>query len=492
MNADTQPRKHRPHRGRPRISLTLGRAAIATLGPIVFLGPLLAAFPALAQEERSVAPSLPDSGGDEPASPAPDRVQTLEERLNELNERLRESEEARQKSVSPLSWNGYVDFGFFIPLGNGGVGWVRDTGPVRQFPQYANYSWTFLGDILSTAINTRGEVADLGDATGLLVPRYDSVNSDGAAGFILNEINLRPRFQLSDRAILRASVNFVPRTVSNLDFSTGDFVDADLGELEYLLTPDGKTSLFVGKTLPVFGIEYKDRKSDQRFGVTPSLIARYTTGSQLGIKVRSKLLDDWLILAASVTNNSSTIEMFHFYSEIDKNNDKFLNGRAAVSFPIGHLYRSDDRLEIGVSGEYGAQDRATDTSGKTWLAGVDVQYLGVNFAVKGQLIEGRSPGHPDPVDNVWGLHLNPSGYLEVDWQLLAMFGIYARAEFRDALVTLGTDRIYVTKEWRATGGVRVVVNPHLVVKGEYLHNDEYGGINEFDNDIVTSSMVLFF
>src|SRR6476659_10097518 len=138
MNADTQPRKLHPHRGR-----------IATLAPIVVLAPLLVAAPALAQEERSVAPSLPDSGGGDEPAPAPDRVQTLEERLNELNERLRESEEARQKSVSPLSWNGYVDFGFFIPLGNGGVGWVRDTGLMRQFPQYMNYSWTFLGDILS-------------------------------------------------------------------------------------------------------------------------------------------------------------------------------------------------------------------------------------------------------------------------------------------------------------------------------------------------------
>ena len=43
-----------------------------------------------------------------------------------------------------------------------------------------------------------------------------------------------------------------------------------------------------------------------------------------------------------------------------------------------------------------------------------------------------------------------------------------------------------------TGGVRVVVNSHMVVKAEYLHNDEYGGISEFDNDIFTSSMVLFF
>ena len=488
MNADKQLRKHRQHRGRARVHVKLGRPAIAALGSVVFLAPLFAAAPALAQEERSVAPSLPDSGGEEPAA-SPDRVQTLEERLNELNERLRESEDMRQKSVSLLSWNGYVDFGFFIPLGNGGVGWVRDTGSCASSPSIR----TTRGPSWATSCRPRSTRA----------ARSPTWATRPGARAAVRQHQLRRRrglhrerdqpssgFQLSDRAILRTSVNFVPRTGS--DFALGDFVDADLGELEYLLTPDGKTSLFVGKTLPVFGIEYKDRKSDQRFGITPSLIARYTTGSQLGIKVRSKLLDDWLILAASVTNNSSTIEKFHFYSEIDKNNDKFLNGRVAVSIPVGHLYRSDDRLEIGVSGEYGAQDRATDTSGKTWLAGVDVQYLGVNFAVKGQLMEGRSPGRPDPVDNVYGLHLNPSGYLELDWQLLPLFGIYARAEFRDALVTLGTDRIYVTKEWRATGGVRVVVNPHMVVKGEYLHNDEYGGINEFDNDIVTSSMVLFF
>ena len=463
------------------------KRAIATL---TALG-ALAASPALAQEERSSAPSLPEAASEEPATAAgTDRMQTLEERLGELNERLRESEEARQKSVSPLSWNGYVDFGYFVPLGNNGVGWIRDDGPMdqRQFPQYFNYSWTFLGDILGTAINTRGEVADLGDAPDAV--RFDSVDSDGAAGFILNEINLRPRFQLSDRAILRASVNFVPRSGS--DFALGDFVEADLGELEYLLTADGKTSLFVGKTLPVFGIEYKDRKSDQRFGITPSLIARYTTGSQLGIKLRSKVANDWLVFAASVTNNSSTIEMFHFYREIDRNNDPFLNGRVAVSLPVGRLFRNDDRLELGFSGEWGAQDRATDTAGKMWFLGPDLQYLGVNLAIKGQLIEGRSPGNPDPMAGVWGLHLNLSGYLEVDWQVLAQFGIYARIENRDALVTLGDQRIYVTKERRFTAGLRVVVNPHMVVKGEYLHNDEYGGINEFDNDIATSSLVLFF
>jgi hypothetical protein len=439
--------------------------------------------PAAAQDERAVAPSLPDPGSDEPP-PAQDRVQTLEDRINELNERLRESEDAAAKRVSPLSWNGYVDFGFFVPFGNRGAGWVRDVGNA-QFPQYANYSWTFLGDLLATAVNTRGEVADLGDAPD--VTRFDSVNSNGAAGFILNEINLRPKFQLSDRAIMRASVNFIPRTGS--DFQLGDFIEADVGELEYLLTADGKTSLFVGKSMPVFGIEYKDRKSDQRFGITPSLIARYTTGSQLGIKVRSKLLDDWLILAASVTNGSSTIEMFHFYSEIDQNNGKTLNGRAAVSLPVGRLLRNDDHLEIGVSGEWGPQDRATDNAGKMWFAGLDLQYQGVNLAVKGQIIKGRAPGNAD--QGVFGLELHPSGYLEIDWQLLAQFGLLVRGEIRDALVTLPPTRVYITKEARFTGGFRVVVNPHMVVKAEYLHNEEYG-MNEIDNDVVTSSMVLWF
>ncbi len=475
MTADRQSHKHSHHER----CLSVFSAGIAMVAMLV------AAAPARAQEERTSAPSLPDSVSDDTAPHGQDRVETLEERINELSERLRESDEARQNAVSPLSWNGYVDFGFFWPRGNRGVGWVQDVGNT-QFPQYSGYAWTFLGDILGTAVNTRGEVANLGNdmAPGLVVPRFDSVNSDGAASFILNEVNLRPRYQLSDRAIMRASINFVPRTGS--DFALGDFVDIDVGELEYLLTADGKTSLFVGKMMPIIGIEYKDRKSDQRFGVTPSLISRYTIGSQLGIKLRSKLLNDWLVLAAAVTNNSSTIEMFHFYNEIDRNNGKTLNGRAAVSIPVGR----SDRLEIGFSGEWGPQDRASNNAGKMWFAGVDLQYLGVNFALKGQLLEGKSPGNGDM--GVWGLDLKPSGYLEVDWQMLARLGLVLRGETRDAIVTLGTERIYVTKQARFTTGVRVVINPHTVVKFEYLRNVEYGGIAEFANDIATSSLVLAF
>ena len=108
MTADRQSPKH---------SLIERRVSICSAG-IAMVATLVAAAPARAQEERVSAPSLPDAAGEDVAPPAAqDRLQTLEDRIAELGDRLRESEEARQKSVSPMSWNGYVDFGFFVPLG---------------------------------------------------------------------------------------------------------------------------------------------------------------------------------------------------------------------------------------------------------------------------------------------------------------------------------------------------------------------------------------
>jgi hypothetical protein len=453
---------------------------------IQFVAPILFPLTASSQDERSGAPSLPE----EPAAPVEEPAnqnQLLEERIAELNHRLTLAEE-RQNRPSPLSWNGYVDFGFFAPLGNRGVGWVQDLNNT-QFPQYSNFAWTFLGDILATTVNTRGEAADLGNESApgpIGANRFDSINSDGAAGFIVNEVNLRPKYSINDNAVVRTSLNFAPRSGDN--YALGDSVDVDLAELEYVLTRDGKTSIFAGKTLPVFGIEYKERKSDQRFGITPSLIGRYTMGPQLGLKIRSKLLNDWLILAAAVTNNSSVIEPFHFYNEIDKNRGKTLNGRAAISIPVGQLWRNDDRLELGASGEWGPQDRATNNDGKMWFLGGDLQMLGTNYALKAQVMRGASPGLPE--QGVWKLDLNTSGYAMFEWMFLPQLGFLVRGEVRDAIVSLGTERIYVTKQARGTVGLRLVVNQHVFMKVEYLHNREYGGIGEFDNNIFTSSLVL--
>jgi hypothetical protein len=38
----------------------------------------------------------------------------------------------------------------------------------------------------------------------------------------------------------------------------------------------------------------------------------------------------------------------------------------------------------------------------------------------------------------------------------------------------------------------VIFNPHVALKLEYLHNREYGRIDQFRNDVFTSSLVLAF
>ncbi|HSZ82717.1 MAG TPA: hypothetical protein VLA14_10560, partial [Polyangia bacterium] len=227
-----------------------------------------------------------------------------------------------------------------------------------------------------------------------------------------------------------------------------------------------------------------------RYGITPSLIARYTTGTALGVKVRSKFgPDDVLVVAGSVTNGSFTQEQFHFYNEIDTNLGKTVSGRVSLHPPI------PIDMELGGSGSYGAQDRSPNDIGKMWFLGVDYQLHLRRADLKVQYLKGAAPG--DPANEVYGLQLHGGGYVELDGFVLPHFGIIARAEYRDAFVWLGdpnapggADRAYLTKGWRATGGVHVNFTDRIILKAEYLHNGEYGGIPQIRNDVFTSSLVL--
>ncbi len=299
-----------------------GTGAAAAAGPD--------APPAGAPEEASPpaaeGPSLvlPDDTRDEGNEDPIAKIAELEARLDQMQSLVT----GRQPRVIV---GGYIDLGFYATEGNGS-GIVRDQGNV-YFPQYAGrYGWVFLGDILAPAINSRGEVADLGDATGAPA-RYDPIHSGGAPGFIVNEINMKLTAGLGPNAVATASLNFTPRTGSN--FSLGDVFDADIAQLEWMPTRSQKTSIFVGKFDSVLGIEYRNRKSDQRYGITPSLISRYTMGTAIGVKVRSKFgPDDLLVIAGSVTNGSFTQEQFFFYNETDTNLGKTASGRISLHPPI--------------------------------------------------------------------------------------------------------------------------------------------------------------
>jgi len=279
-------------------------------------------------------------------------------------------------------------------------------------------------------------------------------------------------------------VDFIPR--SGVEFGLGDFFDVDTAQLEYI--PDflgGTTSFFVGKFDPVIGIEYKERKATKRFGITPSLIERYTSGTPVGLKARTKLFDETLILALALTNGSSGTEQFHFTDELDSNNAKTLSSRVAVRLK---LFGSE--LELGGSGLFGAQDHALGDSENMWFLGADLQFSFGNFALKGQWLRGLSPGND--ADRAYGLNLRTGGYLEGNMMITPIFGVLARAELRDAFVWLTDERAYLTKSWRGTLGVRAVLSENIVIKAEYLRNGEYDNLPEVPNDIFTSSLLLIY
>ncbi|HEY6475259.1 MAG TPA: hypothetical protein VI456_01685 [Polyangia bacterium] len=446
-------------------------------------------------------PPLPAETPGKPAAPDADAANlvlpddTHEEgpsdpiaKINELQARLDQLQELVTNRQPRVIVGGYLDLGFYATQGNGS-GIVRDQGNVT-FPQYAGkYGWVFLGDILAPAINSRGEVADLGNATGA-VPRYDPIHSGGAPGFIVNEINLKLTSGLGKSAIATASFNVTPRTGSN--FSLGDVVDADIAQLEWMPTRSQKTSIFVGKFDSVLGIEYRERKSDQRYGITPSLISRYTTGTAIGVKVRSKFgPDDMLVLAGAATNGSFTTEQFFFYNETDTNVGKTVSGRISLHPPIPL------DMELGTSGMYGPQDRSPNDIGKMWFWGVDYQLHLRRADLRAEYLRGASPG--DSVNQVYGLALHGGGYVELCAYLQAHFGLIGRIEYRDAFIWLGdpnapggggANRAYLTKGWRATGGVHVNFTDRIILKAEYLHNGEYGGVPQIRDDVFTSSLVL--
>jgi hypothetical protein len=413
----------------------------------------------------------------------PDAVTDLRQRVADLEAELKQTQELIFKRLSStVQITGYADIGFFVPQGNGGAGYIEDYGN-HYFPQYAGkFGWVFLGDELAPTVNSRGEAADLGNAPGF--NNFDSIHSGGAASFIVNEVNLGVRAGLSKELLLRTSIDFVPRTGSN--YSLGDFFDLDIAQLEWV--PEalgGNTSFFVGKFDSVMGIEYKDRKSTDRFGITPSLTARYTTGTPIGLKVRTKLFNDTLILALAVTNGNSTTEQFGFYEEIATRNSKTLSGRAAVRLRLGPSV-----LEAGAFGLYGSQDRQSDNDLYMWFLGGDLQLSLYTLSLKAQIIRGMAPGNP--TDGAWGLNLSSGGFLEADWMATPMIGVLGRGEWRDALVWLGDQWLFLTREWRATVGLRFVLSHAVTVKAEYLFNEQFGGVPHIPSNVFTTSLVLIY
>jgi hypothetical protein len=457
---------------------------------------LLIASPALAQtpEPQPVeqAPEAPEPKPD----PNEERTRALEERMQKLEDELAQAKddntylEEKLQALMPLTGkiSGYLDLGAFVTSGNG-AGTRSDLGNFL-FPEYAGVvpgSWVFYGDPLSTTVNSRGDVADTGESRAIT---YDPINSRGKSTMLVNALNLALFSGIGETAQLNASVDFVPRARDISDpmgLFVGDYIDVKLAYGEWRPRIEAFDLMVqAGKFDSVLGFEYRSIESPDRIGVTPSLICRYTCGRPIGIKARARFLDEALVVNVAVTNGSHFHEGFPFASETDTNNAKTGAGRLS--------YQIAKKVELGVSGAWGAQDFQPASDVYQWHYGADVHVEIKDFELTAEYVRGMAKGKTSSptgpkCDDAPCLDYK-GAYGLVAYRVTNVFVPYARVDYRDAYHWAGASFVYISPLMRATVGLRAEIGTRVIAKLEGTKNVELENLPTIPNDVVTSSLVI--
>ncbi len=386
-----------------------------------------------------------------------------------------------------LRLTGYLDVGFAKAFGNGSSFVSGDT----RVP--ADYG----SDAFAPAVNSRGEVAST-DSEGRFnngfLPR--SMGIGNRPSFLLNTASVDVRFSPKEAPLfvfIRAQA--MPR------FSAaGDATRFDLQQAFAKLTPftSAELALSVGKFDSVFGIEYLENEANLRTNITPSLIARYTTGHSIGVKVfyRVQLPALWSAFSinAAGTNQGTRIEAL------------VPSSVSLVGVPVGsarlgyELNLKAIQVKLGVSGLYGARNDQLDPGALQRAFAVDarVSFFGISLA--GEFLKLSDSHGPEgsKYTGASGAREIPSafdvtgGWVRLAYTLpltterfngLTFYGRYDRRHGQfEGFTMLVTDRI--------TAGVRLDLFDMLAVKAEYLFNREISGAPRVENDVVTGSVVL--
>jgi hypothetical protein len=382
-------------------------------------------------------------------------------------------------SASPVRVSGYVDVGV-SKVQNNGRGFIFDTtgGFSSRYPGIA---WVLLGDPWSTAINSRGEPADTG---GSFAFTHNPVASNGALTFLINELNLDFSATPFPSIFAFASVDFLPRT--GLRGSLGDFFDLDYAYVDWTPFDDLDITFSAGKFDPVFGREYRLGDSPDRPGIVPSLLFRYVGGHPLGIKARGKFLNQRLVIAAAVLDGSSFIESMNFADDVDRNDMKTGSGRVSFDVPLPFW---NAHVDLGLSGEIGAQGRQTDSSIIHWQWGFDAYIEVKRLELRGEFVRGIAPG--GGLDEADSLDYR-AFFIEGFFRILPALGVLARYEERHAVHRRAAEFVYLVDVARVVVGIRFDPISQVALKLEYVVNLELHPLPSFPNDVFTSSMVVSF
>ena len=387
---------------------------------------------------------------------------------------------------SPLTVNGYIDVGFAKAQGNGTSFAPGD----QRIP--ADYGV----DPFAPAVNTRGDVAST-DAGGRFVNGFlpRSAGIGGNASFLLNTLDVDLKYAPAATPLLVFSrVQLLPRFTGDGD-DTRVYVEQAFGR--YTPFDSQELALSVGKFDSVFGIEYLDNQSNIRTGVTPSLIARYTTGQSIGAKLfyRIQIPPFWSALSLNVaaTNSGNFVEAL-------QPPDASLTGAPVGSGRLGYeLNAPAVQAKLGVSAMYGPRNDQPQQSVHQKAFGADarVAFRGIYASAEYVRVD-EGEGGPKttslgsfPLASAFSVR---GGYAQLAYGLPWSVGflhkvtVYARYDRRHAWFQ-GFTPITVD---RLTGGVRFDLWDSLLLKAEYLDNRELAGAPTVANNVFTTSVVYSF
>jgi hypothetical protein len=431
------------------------------------------------------APAEPTPVAQPVPAPTPEelaaQLDDLAQRQQTLERTQRKDASTREqvKSLMPLSRfiNVFVDVGAFA-VGGDGSGIRSDIGHV-YFPEYQGRiagQWVFMGDPLSTAINSLGEPSDT--STSREIDR-DTINSEGRPSVLVNAIGVTISRYIGSGVSVSTFAMLLPRPDDNI-------LDIQLATVSY--RPLEKTNLVLeaGKVDSVLGIEYRVQDATKRKGITPSLIGRYTSGRPLG--ARAQLVTGRLSTSASLTNGNNFQQIFERDVMLKSNGLPTASGHVQWTLPVGQ------GLEVGVSGAIGPQDGQPELSVRQWHYGFDARLLDFyRFDISAEFVQGKQPGKTESMDVECDLApcLDYKGaYLLVDHYVTPKVIPYVRFDWRSAVHIKATEFVYESHTFRTTVGAQYEMNSKIIGKLEYTYNRELGGIPQFPDDVITTSLVV--
>jgi len=263
-----------------------------------------------------------------------------------------------------LSIDGYVDVGFARAQGDGTSFAPGDTRVPLDYGV----------DPFAPAVNSRGDAASTDPGPGRTVNGFlpRSAGIGGRPSFLLNTLDVDLKYAAPGLPLTVFSrVQFLPRFIEGS--SPGDetrvVVEQAFGRL--LPFDSQELALTIGKFDSVFGIEYLDNQANIRTGITPSLIARYTTGQSIGAKLfyRVHIAPLWSALSLNVaaTNSGNFVESL-------QPPDASLTGTPVGSGRFGYELNAPVlQAKLGVSATYGPRNDQFDRTATQRVYGADLR-----------------------------------------------------------------------------------------------------------------------